>query len=562
MSFKAALATLPLLLAAGLHAAAPTLEHFYPVAVPRGTTNSVAAIGKFDPWPPKIWVDAPGIAFNAETNSGKLTLTIATNAAVGPHLIRLFNDQGASAPRFLIVTDEPQAEEREPNDDFRKPQAPDRFPVSLNGRLDKSGDVDSFAVPLEAGQTVTASVEAYTLGSPLDPVLRLVDSRGVQMAFNHDDGRTLDPFLGWTASAPGTYVLQVFGFVYPANSDVKLSGGNSSVYRLHVSRGPVVHHTLPLGVQAGAKTKLRLSGWNLGSREGSEFEFDGTALPPGASGASLKIPGVENTLHLPAGPGPAHMEHEPNGTFAEANPIEIPSAVTGCIEKTGDEDRFRFTAKKDQKLLIEIQSASLGFPLDAWLKIEDAVGKELARSDDGVTADPALDWTAPADGAYAAAVGNVLHRGGPDHLYRLSLRPALPGLEATVAENTFSIAPGKTNEIKVSLKRLRGFQSKLSISARNLPPGVTATNVAVTEKEAEAVLKLVSTAAAKPFSGLFQIVATEPESKKEHAIVNELVTSTVNNGVPNGFNHLVIESTAALWLTVLPPKPAEETPKK
>ena len=90
-----------------LHAAAPTLDHLYPVAVQVGSTNPVAAIGKFEPWPPKVWVDANGIVFTAETNSGKFSVEIATNAPVGPHLIRVFNEQGASGPRFLIVTREP-----------------------------------------------------------------------------------------------------------------------------------------------------------------------------------------------------------------------------------------------------------------------------------------------------------------------------------------------------------------------------------------------------------------------------------------------------------------------
>src|SRR5438034_834991 len=39
-------------------AAGPTLDHLYPVAVQIGSTNAVTAIGKFDPWPPKVWVDA------------------------------------------------------------------------------------------------------------------------------------------------------------------------------------------------------------------------------------------------------------------------------------------------------------------------------------------------------------------------------------------------------------------------------------------------------------------------------------------------------------------------
>src|SRR5262245_37929372 len=88
-------------------AAGPTLDHFYPVAVQAGATNTVTAIGKFDPWPPKVWVDAPGIVFHSETNSGKFTVEIATNTLAGPHLVRVFNEQGASGPRFIIVTGEP-----------------------------------------------------------------------------------------------------------------------------------------------------------------------------------------------------------------------------------------------------------------------------------------------------------------------------------------------------------------------------------------------------------------------------------------------------------------------
>src|ERR1041384_1606406 len=206
-------------------AAAPTPKHVSPTALQAGKTNAVTAIGKFDPWPPKVWVDAPGIVFNAETNSGKFTVAVATNAPIGPHLVRVFNEQGTSTPRFFIVTKEPQGSEQEPNDDFAKPQVIDRLPISLNGRLDKSGDVDSFAVTLETGQTLIASVEAYTLASPMDAGLRLVDSPGVQLAQNDDDGRTLDPLLAWTSNSGGNYILQVFGFAYPAVSDVKFTGG-------------------------------------------------------------------------------------------------------------------------------------------------------------------------------------------------------------------------------------------------------------------------------------------------------------------------------------------------
>src|SRR5206468_10122271 len=108
-------------------------------------------------------------------------------------------------------------------------------------------------------------LEAYVLGSPVDAVLRLVDARGVQVALNHDDGRTLDPFLAFTAKAAGPYVLQVFGFVFPADSSVRFTGNSRCVYRLHLSRGPYARYCLPLGAPQGERSTLRLVGWNFGT---------------------------------------------------------------------------------------------------------------------------------------------------------------------------------------------------------------------------------------------------------------------------------------------------------
>src|SRR5262245_26613853 len=99
-------------------AASPTLDHLHPIALQAGTTNTVTAIGKFDPWPPKVWLDASGVEFKPETNSGRFTVTVAPDAPGGPHLIRVFNEQGASGPRFLVVARDPQTVEEEPNDDF------------------------------------------------------------------------------------------------------------------------------------------------------------------------------------------------------------------------------------------------------------------------------------------------------------------------------------------------------------------------------------------------------------------------------------------------------------
>lgn len=531
--------------------AAPNLDHLFPVAVQIGTTNTVTAIGKFDPWPAKVWIDGPGVVFKPETNSGKFIVEVADDALTGPHLVRMFSEQGVSAPRFLILTREPQLAEQEPNDDFAKPQILERLPASLNGRLEKSGDVDSFAISLETGQTLVASVDAYTLGSPVDAALRLVDTHGVQVAWNHD-GRTLDPFLAWTAKSAGTYVVQVFGFAYPAESDVKFTGNAKCVYRLHLARGPYLRHTLPLGVQRGTSTSLRFVGWNLEPKQPDELQFEGDRLSRESSQTSLHLSCFDNTILLPVGEGPELMEREPNDAASDAQSLDVPCAVTGCIGKVGDEDRFRFKANKGEKFLLEVQSAALGFPLDAWLKLEDLEGKELMKNDDSGGPDPGLEWTPSTNRTFVAAVGSVLHRGGADYFYRLTIRRAVPGVKANVSETAVAIFPGKTNEIKLAVKRLHEFKGKLTVSVRGLPDGLASEPVEVPEKGSDVSLKLAAAAEARPFSGPVQIVVTETDSQKEHLAVADLTSSSVNNGVPGGFNRLAIEATDQLWLTVLP----------
>ena len=534
--------------------AAPTLDHLFPVAVQSGTTQAVTFVGQFEPWPVKAWADTPGLRLQPEKSTGKFRVEVAADVPAGPHLVRVFNDAGASGPRFLIVTREPQLAETEPNDEFTKPQVLSQFPVALNGCLEKSGDVDSFAVGLEAGQTLVASLEAYTLASPLDAVLRLVDAFGVQVALNHDDGRTLDPLLAWTAVTAGRYVLQVFGFAYPAGSDLRFTGNSKCVYRLHVSRGPWLRYTVPLGVRRGGRTVLHPSGWNLGQKLGAAQEFDGTSLAPPATDAFVRLAGFENTLTLPIGDGPELTERELAPLTNGVIQLHPPCAITGCLEKPGEADRFSFAAKKGVKLLLAVQSAAFGFPLDPAIKVEDAHGKELAKSDDGSNADPNLEWTPPEDGTFFARVSNVLHRGDAEHLYRLSLRPATPGWKATVAANAFVFKAGETNEIKVSVKRLHGFKSKLALSAQGLPEGVQSSPAEVPADGGDVSLRLIVAPEAKAFNGPIQIIL-QPEPGEPRAALFEMVTSGVDNGVPNGFTHLVIESTDVLWLTVPPKDP-------
>jgi hypothetical protein len=539
--------------------AAPTLDHVYPVAIQAGTSNSVQVLGKFDPWPPKIWADTPGVHFTAETNSGKLQAVVEKDAPTGPHLIRLYNERGASEPRIFIIAREPQLQEKEPNDHFAKAQVITNLPVHLNGRLDKAGDVDCYSVHLEKGQTLIASVEAFVLMSPIDAVLRIVNTNGMEMAFNHDDGRTLDPFLTWRADESGTYVVQVFGFAHPAGSDIKFAGGNNCIYRLHLSSGAYLNYTLPLGLQRNTNNLLKIIGWNLDGDTQKELAVPGSDSATTLAEKSIAVPGLGGEVMLPIDNSPEIFESDLGSN--QVRHLPLPFGVTGCISRPGEIDRYRFSAQKGDRLRLQLRSACFGFPLDAWLSVEDSKGKELARNDDaGGSRDPVLDWTVTNGTSFAVSVGNVLHRGGPEYLYHLAVEQPAPDCKATVPSSSFAIEAGKTNDIKISIKRLYGFSERLKLEVTGLPKGITFIADEVSGKANEAVLKLSSATNAAPASAPFRILLEAGKTVKP--VWNNFAATSVENGVPTGFNKLGIDGTDQLWLTVLPKTDPEKKDKK
>jgi hypothetical protein len=168
----------------------------------------------------------------------------------------------------------------------------------------------------------------------------------------------------------------------------------------------------------------------------------------------------------------------------------------------------------------------------------------------GTSRDPQLTWTAPADGPVTVAIGDVTHHGSAQHFYRLAVNEAAPSVEGTVAAAAFTIAAGKTAEVKVTTKRLLKFAKKLELIAKNLPEGVSAAAVPVPDKDGDATLKLTATAEAQPANQPFQVVLREVESGAEYLVKNVLTNTAENNGVPNGFSTLVIPAISDLWLTV------------
>lgn len=522
-----------LAVAATASAADPILTHCFPAGAARGVDTEVKLVGKFDPWPCQVWAAAPGIVFKPGKDTGVFTVSVAADVPIGPCLIRAHNSEGASLPIAIVIDDTAPTAEVEPNNEPSTAQAAPAPTTTVNGRHEKPDDVDSYAVSLHQGQALAAWVEAYVLAAGYDPMLRIVDEAGRVLAFNHDHV-TLDPFLVFTAPRDGRFVVQTMGHAYPASTDVRFAGGETCLYRLHLTTGPVVRHTWPLGVTRGSVVEVGLEGWNLSERRVS---IDPSNVP-------AAVPVVVSTL-------PESVESK------DSSVLTVPCAVSGRLEARGQVDSFTFKATQGTVWVFEVTGRRLGSEIDARLTIRDRDGKELSTSDDeGGFLEPRLVWTAPADGEYSVAVGDVTHRGGHEFYYRLSVEPAAPSLTGTASSHSFKVAASQSVQVKVTAAPAHGFKSKVRLAAVGLPPGVAAAEVDVPEAGGEVTLTLAAEAGAASVSGPMRLVLREVDGGREFPVTYALATTGENNGVPQGYQKLLVNATDQLWLTVTAPPPA------
>jgi len=121
---------------------------------------------------------------------------------------------------------------------------------------------------------------------------------------------------------------------------------------------------------------------------------------------------------------PDVVESESNNTPEAATTIELPSLINGVVNPSGDEDYYVFEGTQGQRCIFTIKAYRLNNISQQFfnptIAIFDAKGIEIARSNGFYSLDPLLDLTLPADGPYLLRVRDLLYRGNPDSVYRLT----------------------------------------------------------------------------------------------------------------------------------------------
>lgn len=120
--------------------------------------------------------------------------------------------------------------EKEPNNGGWTHKNAPAIPLALNGIIQREGDRDILPITAKKGQKVRIEAFARSLGSPIDIVFHVRDSKGKYLAGNDDRRNNPDGSLDYTFPATGQYNIFVF--------DHLRRGGEDFFYRVEIRSIP------------------------------------------------------------------------------------------------------------------------------------------------------------------------------------------------------------------------------------------------------------------------------------------------------------------------------------
>jgi hypothetical protein len=399
------------------------------------------------------------------------------NAAPGVYPIRI-ESAGISNVLLFTLGTFPEVTEEESlpgspphrNDTIETAEPVRSGPVVVEGTL-AGAERDVYRVYGKAGERRVFEVEARRCGSAIDPVLRILDGSGRQLARNDDaPGAGLDARIDFTFPSEGNFYVEV--------TDARFSTQAQNFYRLKMGAYRYAEGIFPLGGRRGERVPVTFFGGNLGSPVTSPADLSGTTKTEAFTHISLP--------DSPALPFLFAVSDLPELMEPLSGAAPVPSVVNGRLEKAGEIDRYHYRVEPGEKLIFELQARELGTSrLEGILTAFDIAGKKLGSAGDQplpedvfavqgrsrTSSDPFLNLTVPPDvHEVVVTVEDLARRGGPLYGYRLIARRQTEDFNLTVSSPYVNIPAGGTAVLTVTADR-RGFDGPIQLTIPGLPKG-------------------------------------------------------------------------------------------
>ena len=473
-------------------ASAPTITYLSPMAVKPGEPTDITVVGTNLDGAKAVWTNLPAQAELApiEKNGTDKTkavfrFTLPADAAPAIGGLRVATGKGVSNLRLFMVDELPTVTSNGKNRSLETAQTVE-LPAAIEGAC-AAESFDYYRFEAAAGEELSFEVYAARLGSALDPVIRILDANGRELAYSDDeDGLYSDARLRHRFEQAGQYLLEI--------RDIRYGGGAGHRYRIRIGDFPLVNTAYPLAVSAGSAAPLQAVG--------VAGDLPAVKVTPEAAEAGRRwlaaradnAAGSKAAAGLAAyevSPLPEALEREPNdeADAKSGEPFSIPGGWNGRFDTPGDRDHFVFEAKKGQRIVFKGHARELGSPADLFLRILQADGKKLAEVDDTGTSEGTLTFTVPADGRYLLSVEDLLRAGGPAYTYRVEVEPYQPSFTLALDADRFTAPQGGVFVTKITATRA-GYDGPITLSLRGAPEGIKLADNVIAEKKNDTTMRV------------------------------------------------------------------------
>ncbi len=450
----------------------------------------------------------------------KAEIEAAPTASPGPRFLYVETPRGPSNRILFRVTRWESVVEQEPNDAYEQAHQI-RVPVMVDGRIGTLTDSDMFRFHASAGERLAFNVLTGRAKAQGHVVLILMTAAGRELAHSLSYFGT-DPYLDYTFEQEGDYIVTMvprrFSDFYTVVAD---DARVDWQYQLAIGRSPILWSLFPMGGRRGShvEAELRADFLDPGSKPSFTGQGLRATLAPTDDSCNCRFtltvdiaPDAElgpRYLTFPDDSGalmplafmvsdtPEITESEPNDGLDQGQPVKTPVIVNGRIDRSGDLDNFLFTVDQFDELAFQVDAHGLGSQMtDPNLTLARPDGELKHTGDDRCDECPSffaqvgkkekLDskfWhefqegnpnDADAAGDYILQLRDNSQRGGPHHTYRLLLRDRRPGFRVGVGAESVTGPLGGMAKVPVMVTSEEGFNGQIEITARDLPPGLTA----------------------------------------------------------------------------------------
>ena len=521
----------------------PQLHRIEPVGLNAGGHVEMIILGADNDGTESLIFDHPGL--KAEFVKEKtFKVSVANDVPSGTYDVRAVGRFGVTNPRLFAVSRHlTDVTEVEPNNTLENAQ---RIEVNsaVNGQSDGNNQ-DLFKVTMQAGQRIVVDCQSARLDTELDGTLVLFSADGRQLASNGDYiGR--DPQIDFIAPVAGDYVIEVRDLTYRAGYP----------YRMVVTDKPSIENVFPRAVQAGQTVEMTIFGRNLGpGSQPSNWRIGDSALdmirlpvtgatnilPTGAyrfrehpthhsvlpTASTCTLVGDQitpldaNAQTIVIANSPTSIEVEPNDTREQAMPVSLPAIVSGRFDKERDLDWFSFETDEGGVYGFDVYCERIAGRADPYLAVTDEKENPVGSLDDfghrigtfdGHLRDPSGTFVLSPKTKYRMLVKDTYQRGGARYQYVLSVRKAVPDFFASCIHSDNNMAgvtvrSGGATWLDVVIHQKDGFNNPITITAENLPAGLHAAPLTITN-EIRGTLVLWAEDGAAPWTGNIQLMAT------------------------------------------------------